>query len=123
MDKDSVISMKRDLATILILVLAVFPWIAVTVSMFFVPDQIPAHAGFDGVVNRWGSKYELFLWPIASLITWIPLLLLRRVMPDTEEGRRDTKTLDVTNILCLLLFNALAIYFIYAAYTGATSFF
>ena len=26
------------------------------VSLLFLPDQIPAHYGFDNQVTRWGSK-------------------------------------------------------------------
>ena len=38
----------------LILVLAALP---------FLPDRIPAHYDAAGVVNRWGSKFEMLIFP------------------------------------------------------------
>ncbi len=32
------------------------------VSLLFLPDQIPAHYGFDNQVTRWGSKYETLIF-------------------------------------------------------------
>lgn len=30
------------------------------------PEQIPAHYGFDGQVDRWGSKYEALIFPVLA---------------------------------------------------------
>jgi len=34
------------------------PLIVVLIALQFLPEQIPAHYGFDNQVTRWGSKYE-----------------------------------------------------------------
>lgn len=38
------------------------PLSVVLVSLQFLPDQIPAHYGISGEVDRWGSKYEILIF-------------------------------------------------------------
>ncbi|PIC63776.1 hypothetical protein CSV79_10070 [Sporosarcina sp. P13] len=42
------------------------------------PDQIPAHFGANGEVDRYGSKFELLLLPIIGIILWIGLFILEK---------------------------------------------
>ncbi|EGQ26347.1 hypothetical protein HMPREF9372_1627 [Sporosarcina newyorkensis 2681] len=42
------------------------------------PDQIPAHFGANGEVDRWGSKFELFILPAIALFLWIGLSVLEK---------------------------------------------
>lgn len=42
------------------------------------PDQIPAHFGTDGEVDRYGSKLELLLLPIIAVVLWIGLFILEK---------------------------------------------
>ncbi|MBQ8966540.1 MAG: SdpI family protein [Ruminococcus sp.] len=34
----------------------------------FLPDKVPAHYGVTGEPDRWGSKYELFIFPVLILV-------------------------------------------------------
>lgn len=35
------------------------------------PDKVPVHYGFSGEVNRWGSKWELVILPLISIMLYI----------------------------------------------------
>lgn len=39
--------------------------------MFFLEDSIPMHYNSDGEVNRMGSKYEIFIYPVLILLLGI----------------------------------------------------
>ena len=43
------------------------PLLVVLISLKFLPDQIPAHYGISGEVDRWGSKYETLIFPGVTL--------------------------------------------------------
>ena len=43
-----------------------------------IPDGVPAHFNGAGEVDRWGSKFELFLLPFIGLFLWILLSLLEK---------------------------------------------
>lgn len=42
------------------------------------PEEIPAHFGFSGEVDRWGSRFELFLLPGIAAVMWIGLTVLEK---------------------------------------------
>ena len=42
------------------------------------PDEIPAHFGGDGEVDRYGSRAELLLLPVIGLIMWVGMWLLEK---------------------------------------------
>lgn len=50
-------------------VIMFLPLIVTLAALPFLPEQIPAHYGFDNKVNRWGSKYEALLFPIVTIWT------------------------------------------------------
>ena len=43
------------------------PLVATLIALPFLPEQIPAHYGFDGQVSRYGSKYESLIIPAITL--------------------------------------------------------
>ena len=69
--------MKR--VRVLLWILMLLPLVATVVALFFLPDRIPAHYGFDGTVDRWGSKYETLVFPVLSIVTGALLLAMSRV--------------------------------------------
>lgn len=42
------------------------------------PDEIPAHFGGDGEVDRYGSRAELLLLPVIGLIMWVGMSVLEK---------------------------------------------
>lgn len=98
-------------------ILMLLPLVATLVLMPLFPEQIPAHYGADGLVTRWGSKWELIILPAATLLMagFFPLVakLVRAAEPD---GKNNEKVLLVSGCATLLLFNVMTGYFLYTAY-------
>lgn len=98
-------------------ILAILP-LAVTACVFqFLPDQIPAHYNFAGEIDRWGSKYESFLYPIciiAMAIFWECLCSYYRKKSKSVEDEKqraeaanNAKVIGITAISTAVLFNIL----------------
>ena len=48
--------------------LAILPLVITVIIFPYMSNQIPMHYGLDGNINRYGSKYELFIIPLISII-------------------------------------------------------
>ena len=53
---------------ILLLSLAILPLTVSLIALIFLPDQIPAHYGSEFTVDRYGSKFEILILPIAIFV-------------------------------------------------------
>ena len=51
-----------------VLLALLLSWGATLVAFFFFPERIPVHWNATGEVDRWGSKYELFIIPVVQLV-------------------------------------------------------
>ncbi|MEK4628339.1 MAG: DUF1648 domain-containing protein [Solibacillus sp.] len=47
------------------------------------PEQVPAHYGANGEVDRWGSKYELFILPVIATFMQFFLMIFEK-NPETH---------------------------------------
>ena len=98
-------------------ILMFLPLVATLVLLPFFPEQIPAHYGADNQVTRWGSKWELLIFPAATLLMagFFPLVakLVRAAEPG---GKNNEKVLLISGCATLLLFNVMTGYFLYTAY-------
>ena len=81
-------------------ILMFLPLAVVLVALPFLPDQIPAHYGFDNQVTRWGSKYEALLLPILTIVLGLFLLAMARYAAKHEEsGKNNENVCLITGIL------------------------
>lgn len=95
-------------------ILMFLPLAVVLVALPFLPDQIPAHYGFDNQVTRWGSKYEALLFPILTIVLGLFLLAMARYAAKHEEsGKNNENVCLITGIVSLALFNLMTAYFLY----------
>jgi uncharacterized membrane protein len=86
------------------------------------PERIPAHYGFSGNVNRYGSKYELLVLPILTVlmgIFWV--LMLKFVLKDKEKGAQNIKFMFYCDMIMTLTFTVLSVWTLYVSYTQAES--
>lgn len=107
--------------TLLLWILAVLPLIALIFLLPLFPDSIPAHYGANGEIDRWGSKYELFIMPAVSLFTalmfWFFSFVEKRSKKHTEQNQ---KVLFVLGVMTVLMFDALSGVFFYLAGKNAS---
>lgn len=81
-----------------------------------IPDQVPGHFNAAGEVDRWGSKYELFILPIIGLFLFFMFSLLEKAPHTHNYPKRlneqnveqfylqSRKLLNTVKNLCLLVF-------------------
>ncbi|HBE14633.1 MAG TPA: hypothetical protein DCY72_00075 [Ruminococcaceae bacterium] len=98
---------------IMIMILAVLPMIYTAIAVFFIlPDTVAAHFGIDGTPDRYGSKFEAFLFPaiilgIAVLYFFYRKFQQRSSTEDNDRTARNLDILDTVILIVMVLFNAL----------------
>lgn len=92
-------------------------WIITAVSFLtaaagvnFLPEQIPAHYDINGVIDRYGSRYEVFIYPVlilifAAVLTFVSVRMEKSLMnisdeKEAEMKRNNKKVISVVGI-CL----------------------
>ena len=74
---------------IVLMILALLPLMITLIALPFMPDTIPAHRSLGGVVDRWGSKYEMLLLPAIALVTGLFMMWITKysLSKDDYAGR------------------------------------
>jgi uncharacterized membrane protein len=86
------------------------------------PDTIPAHFGLDGSADRFGSKYEMLVLPIITVLMGLFWVLINKTaLKDKETGTQNLKVLYWADISVSLLFTALTLWFLRLSYIRAES--
>ena len=111
-------------------VLAILPLAVTAFVLQFMPDKIPAHYNFAGEIDRWGSKYESFIYPIvviAMAIFWECLCSYYRKKSKSVEDEKqraeaanNVKVIGIAAISTAVLFNILHYISLYKACTSST---
>ncbi len=75
------------------------PWIIsalvaiiTAVAIQFMPDEIPAHYNLSGEIDRFGSKYELLIYPAVIFIMNIFFVVIRKDFEKKALNATDEKT-------------------------------
>ena len=107
--------MKR-FKKITIILLAILPTIYSAIAVFFIlPDTVAAHFGIDGTPDRYGSKYEAFLFPAIILVITLLYFLYRKFQEksskeDNDRIARNLDVLDTVIMIVMVLFNAMCVF-------------
>ena len=81
------------------------------------PDTIPVHYNAMGEVDRWGSKYEFWLFPFFTVLMGIFMAFMAR--REGKQGREsNAKVVAGVGILVLVQFNALWLFFFWKSLVG-----
>ena len=90
------------------------PLVVTLAALLVLPAEIPVHYNAAGEVNRWGSKYEMLLLPLITLLMGAFLLKVSRWSEQKAPGNRTA----VLAIGCgaLLVFNVMTVVFLVQAY-------
>lgn len=84
----------------------------------FMPDSVPMHYGLGGQVDRWGSKYENFIFPAITLalaLFWTLLIRYCQRRVRSEDGKAasqaaaNVKVLSTASIVMACVFTLLQI--------------
>lgn len=91
--------MIRSILSFLYWILTIAPLI-IAISIFpSLPEQVPAHYNVFGEVDRWGSKWEIFIIPITSVLLcgiFYPLMMLQM---KKEKNSRHERALKIALLL------------------------
>lgn len=101
----------------LLISFAVLPLIISLIALIFLPEEIPAHYGANFTVDRYGSKFEILIFPVSifvlSLIFLLPGLLMKN-----ETNKKTTLNIGLALIL---LFNAVNYYILFVQANNITN--
>ena len=105
------------------LALCILPFITTALSMLFLPDIIPVHYGADGVINRYGSKYEGFIIAavtgMTGIMLWIIPTLQRKYAKGDEAVKKaesNAKVINYIGIATMVMFNIMQAAFLFSSY-------
>lgn len=95
-------------------ILMLLPLAVVLVALQFLPDQIPAHYGIGGQVDRWGSKYETLVFPaLTAAFGGVMLAVAKYASRQEENGTNNEGAVLMTGLFAMLLFNAMTLFFLF----------
>ncbi|MDD6058483.1 MAG: SdpI family protein [Clostridiales bacterium] len=95
-------------------ILMFLPLLLTLLTLPFLPEQIPAHYGFDNQVTRWGSKYEALIYPITTIFMGYFLLAMAKLAAKQEKGGKNNENvLLISGIVVLVMFNIMNLYALY----------
>lgn len=98
---------------IIITLLMVLPLAVTVAALFFLPDEMPAHYNAQGEVDRWGSKYEMLIFPIFIPIFGLGMSAAAHVASHGAGANESTaKAIVCANIAVLAMFDVMGLYFL-----------
>lgn len=92
--------------------LAVFPILVTCVFLFFMNDTIPMHYNAYGVVDRYGSKYENFIFPAVILLIYAVYIIYKKIYQkaSTDSIEKIKNNIKVTSIVVTSIIAAFDIF-------------
>ena len=96
-------------------------------ALSIMPDTVPVHFDIHGVVDRWGSKYEMLIMPgcmLAMLAFWIGIdaSYKKKIATSSDEkeiaeARSNLKVIQLTSVITSLMFAVINGVTLYASYS------
>ena len=97
-------------------VLMFLPLIASLIALHFLPAVIPAHYNINNVVDRWGSKYEILILPVLTILFGFFSLAMGKLAQKQEpQGNNNEKNSLFIGTSVLLIFNLLCGFMIFSS--------
>ena len=122
--------MKNIMKTIM-WIISVIPLVITAVVLGFLPDKVPMHYNSEGVIDRWGSKYENLFFPIIIIVLTLFWQLFiwhfekkaakSQVEKECKEALANVKILCIVSISMSVMYCIMQCFFLYGAYVEATT--
>ena len=104
-------------------IVSIFSVIMTAIAVQFMPDSVPMHYNMAGEIDRWGSKYENFIFPaiiIVFSLVWSLLIAYyeKKASKASEEkvcveALSNAKVIKVTGVSMAVMFTVLHGYCLY----------
>ena len=95
-------------------ILMFLPLVISMIALVFLPDLIPAHYNIKNEIDRWGSKYEILIIPIITILLGKFLLFMKKWVKKYEvKGNNNEKFVLIIGICLLLIYNIILCMMIY----------
>ena len=95
-------------------ILMFLPLVISIIALVFLPDLIPAHYNIKNEIDRWGSKYEILIIPIITILLGKFLLFMKKWVKKYEvKGNNNEKFVLIIGICLLLTYNIILCMMIY----------
>ncbi len=95
-------------------ILMFLPLVISMISLVFLPNLIPVHYNIKNEIDRWGSKYEILIIPIITILLGKFLLFIRKWVKKYEvKGNNNEKFVLIIGICLLLIYNIILCMMIY----------
>lgn len=109
--------------------LTLLPMLITAVVLKFMPDKVPMHYNAAGEIDRWGSKYENFIFPcMIILITLFWMALMKHYKNKQKnateektirESENNEKVLYYVAVGMAAMYSVLQCFVLYGAYTAS----
>jgi len=106
------------------------PAIVTAVVLKIMPEQVPMHYDMSGNIDRWGSKYENFIFPVIIIgmtLFWCAFLAYFKKQvasakkeKDRVEAENNGKLIYIVAVGMAVMFGCMHYMFLYMAYVEAT---
>ncbi len=110
-------------------IISLIPIVGTALVLQWMPDRVPMHYDMSGTIDRWGSKYEMMIFPVIILALsffWTLMMWHFEKKASTSIGEKDAaaalsnaKVFGTVGIGMAVMYTALQIYFLYVAYKTA----
>lgn len=118
-------AVKKEGKEYLLWIMTMVSFIITAFALLFMPDSVPMHYGMDGQIDRYGSKYENFVFPgliLAFNVFWVFFIrYYRKKMGRTPEEKKqqeiknNIKVLEYTAMGMTVMFTVMQCFFLYLA--------
>ncbi len=111
--------------------ISLFSFIITAAAVQFMPDSVPMHYDIAGKIDRWGSKYENFIFPVLILLMslfWHLFILhfekrAESASADKEhaEALSNVKVMKITGVSMAAMFTVMQSLILYGSYVEANT--
>lgn len=107
---------------VMLWIVACLPLLATILMLAYLPDKIPAHYNFAGEVDRYGSKFELLILPILTIVFVATMEIIIGILGKKKSSILQNSTVYfIVEITLAVVFGTLSVIFLYLAFANVTS--